>query len=384
MLLILLGLLCAVAAPVRADEGEPYVGSLDPGRGTVGFRVELYNNPDDAAGNPFLDEELTVIEPAIVLDYNVSDRLSVHGQFNYDYVSSASIKRLSNYPEQSGASGDYYYGLNLGLNYEVDSRTRVGGFTSASIEYDYFSFGLGGDIARDAEDHSSTLKLTTNGYFDVVKVIRYNGRQEGNDSRISLSSSLAWYQIINRDTHGELGATVSFQSGFLETAFNAVVIEDDTLAPNPALENLARGYEITEQLPDTRVRSAVFGQVRRSLGQSTSAGLHGRAYVDSWGIQSFSVEPRLYRWILRDRLNMRLRYRYYTQTAADAYAKSFTAETEERTQDSDLAEFDSHGAGVRLEVHLDEIWTLDVLADYTWRSDGIDQLFGGTGIRRSF
>ena len=90
------------------------------------------------------------------------------------------------------------------------------------------------------------------------------------------------------------------------------------------------------------------------------------------------------RKIIPGRLNARLRYRYYVQTAADAFANSFLVETEQRTQDSDLADFDSHGAGLRLALHLDGPWTFDILADYTWRSDRIDQFFGGSGFRRSF
>lgn len=375
-------LVLAGAAPAADDV---FVGSGDPGHGTISFRVELYDNPDQGDGNPFLDESLTVVEPAVVLDYDVNDRLSTRGKLTYDYVSSASIARLSRYPEQSGASGDYYVGLDLGLDYELSGRTRAGGFVNGSVEYDYTSFGLGGSISRDSEDHARTLTVSTNGYFDLVKVIRFDGSEdEGTDQRISWSGSVAWYQVIDRSTHGELGGNLTVQSGFLETAFNSVVIEDASLDPNPDLENRARGYEVTEELPGTRVRGAVYGQLRRSLHPRWAVGMLGRVYADSWGIDSYSVEPQLHHWLVPDLLNVRLRYRYYSQNGADAYAESFTAVLAERTQDSDLGAFHSHGMGIRLEFGLHDLWTVDFLADYTLRSDGIDQVFGGSGVRRRF
>ena len=369
-------------APVSAR--EEFVGSGDPGHGQFAFRVQLYDNPDDSAGNPFLDEALTVVEPALVLDYDVSTRLGVHGQFTYDYVSSASIKRLSRYPEQSGASGDYYFGVNAGIDYELSERTRTGAFVNGSVEYDYTSLGLGGNFAIDTADHLGTLNLNSNAYFDFVDVIRYDGREDGSDNRVSLSGTATWYRVINRSLHGEIGGTLTYQTGFLETAFNAVVIEDPTRAPNPALANNARGYEVTEELPDTRLRGAVFGELRQALGSRLALGLVGRVYDDSWGISSFSVEPQIHHWLVRDALNVRLRYRYYDQTAADAYAASFTEVVDERTQDSDLGPFHSHGFGIRLEFFANDPWIFDVLADYNQRSDGIDQVFGGTGIRRRF
>lgn len=369
---------------VAHAQDEEFEGTGNPGHGNFAFRVELYDNPDDGAGNPFLDESLTVVEPAVVLDYDVTQRFGVHGQFTYDYVSSASIKRLSRYPEQSGASGDFYVGGNFGFDYELSERTRAGAFANASFEYDYSSFGLGGTFSRDTADHAGTLSLSTNAFFDVVDVIRFNGQQEGTDNRISWTGTATWYSVINRSLHGEIGGTFTYQTGFLETAFNSVVIEDPALAPNPVLANDARGYEVAEQLPDTRLRSAVFGELRQRLADRWAVGMLGRVYDDSWGIRSWSVEPRLYHWLVPDLLNVRLRYRYYDQTAADAYSASFTTEVAERTQDSDLAAFTSHGYGVRLEFVLPNGWNFDVMADYTNRSDGIDQIFGGSGFRRPF
>ncbi len=83
-------------------------------------------------GNPFLDEASSVIEPVVLFDYDVTPRSKAHGEFSCDHVSSASMKRLSRYPQQSGASGDDYFGARGGLDYQWNERTTVGGFLSAA------------------------------------------------------------------------------------------------------------------------------------------------------------------------------------------------------------------------------------------------------------
>jgi len=367
-----------------ADAPEAsFTGSAEAGTGPAEFRIGYYDNSDSGDGNPFVDEELTVIEPIFIVDYNITDRLAAWGQFSYDHVSSASIERLSDRDNQSGASGDNYVGFDFGARYELDEDRRVGGFFTTSSEYDYSSYGLGGDYAQDFANKDATVKISVNGYYDEVDVIRFNGKEEGTDDRISISTTLSWYQILNPRTHAEMGGTFGFQHGFLETAYNAVVIEDPTDPPNRYLDNRARGTEITEELPSARLRWSLFGRTRYSLVPGTALEMGGRLYIDSWGILSVTVEPRVNHW-LTDAIGLRLSYRYYTQTAADDFEDHFTEISTRRTQDSDLAGFDSHGLYGSALWRPFETLSLDVTAGYTFRDDGIDQLMLSFGIRKSF
>ena len=218
-----------------------------------------------------------------------------------------------------------------------------------------------------------------------MDIIRFNGQQnEGTDHRTSLTGSVGLYQVLDRHTHAQLGATFTHQSGFLETAFNSVVIEDPSRPPNPVLDNRARGFEVTEELPDTRDRLAVFGKVRRHVGRLNALELGGRYYRDSWGIHSGSFEPRLYRWVVEERLNAHVRYRYYDQNGADDFGSHFTSIPPLRTQDSDLGPLHSNSYGIGLE------WVRDSRTSWTWnldwvdRSDGLSMVFGAIGVRRSF
>ena len=80
------------AEEVLDDETRSF--SAEAGHGSVTFGLNYYQNSAHGDGNPFLDEALTDIEPVIIFDYNVTDRFSINGDLSYDYVSSASLKRL--------------------------------------------------------------------------------------------------------------------------------------------------------------------------------------------------------------------------------------------------------------------------------------------------
>ncbi|MBT3293801.1 MAG: DUF3570 domain-containing protein [Verrucomicrobia bacterium] len=377
--LALLSLL-VVAAPVA------FAGEGDAGTGHLEFGLGFYSNSDGSngeEGNPFLDEESTIIEPVIVFDYNISDETAVWATFSYDYVSCASIDRLGNFPEQSGASGDNYLSIEGGLRRTPDRENAWGVFGHLSAEYDYFSIGLGGDYTRTAPDGNSSIKYALNGFFDSIDLIRFNGVEEGSDSRITLTAQVNAYQVMDPVMHAEYGGVLTVQSGYLATPYNAVVIED-TLVPNTNLVNMAPGREVIEELEDSLIRGAVFGRVRRSLAARHAVELGGRLYADSWGLTGISIEPRWYHWLIDGRLRLRLRYRFYTQSEADAFSETFLVEEEFRTQDADMGSFTAHTLGGLLTLVSGESSEIDLAADYITREDGIDQVLARLAYRWDF
>jgi hypothetical protein len=329
------------------------------------------------------------------MDYRLSEDWSLGADLLFDHVSSASIKRLgdrSAYPntQQSGASGDFFAGATLRARRHLDEGRSWGGLLGVSGEYDYTSLSFGGDYSWEREDRNASFTVGLGGFYDTVKIIRWDGTQtEGNDQRFSLSTNLAWYQAIDGRTHGTLGLTHTQQSGFLETPYNAITLEDGTNPPNPNLEDDALGVEATEELPGQRGRDALFGRLRRYLGADTSLELGGRYYLDDWGIGAWSLEPRLYHQLVDDRLGLRLRYRYYTQTPADYWAEHFAGTDPAdaptfRTQDPELGEFDSHTVGAQLSFKNDGAWGFDVSMDVIMRSDDLDHVLLTFGWNRRF
>jgi len=375
----------------RAQEEGPLSGAPrssdnkgEPGTSTFSTQLGYYHHDDDAAGNPFLDEKLTVIEPIIIWDSNVSEDFGYSVTLSYDNVSSASIDRLNQFPEQSGASGDYYYGVDFGARHRADEGKWFGWQLGGSVEYDYTSLHFGGNYSAESPDKNTTQSFALTGFYDTVDIIRFNGEQsEGTDTRLSLAGTYSLYKVLAPTWASDLSATVSFQSGFLETAYNAVVLEDPSFPPNPLLDNQAQGIEFTEELPDTRIRGAVQYRARHFLDPGRAVELSGRVYGDDWGLYSFAVEPRYY-MPLSDRLAVRLRYRYYNQTEADDFEEHYFGTTasdlpEFRTQDAELGAFDSHGFGVRLDLapRARHHWYLDL--NYQLRSDDLDGIFASVG-----
>jgi len=249
-----LAVFCRLGASASAPQlatGSPGVGdplapkTSDELTRSIAFRLGVFDQGDSIDGNPFLDESLTVIEPAVVFDWDVNR------DFGY------SIKAV----------------------------------------YDYRSIKGGGEAVwtpNDGRDASITTSLDV--FLDDVDVIRFKGVDEGSESRLSTAASIQWYQVMGPRLHGILGATVAHQDGFLGTPYNGVVVEDGATPPFP-FDNDALGTEITEELPDTRTRLALYGRLRQQIVEGTAVELGSRLYSDDWGITSVTFGPRLARVI---------------------------------------------------------------------------------------
>lgn len=377
-------------------EAPPPVGpALGPGgTGFVEARLGLYHNDDSRRANPFLDEAETVVEPVIVFSWNVTDRVGVDVTGSYDYVSSASIERLSRYPGQSGASRDNYFGGDVGLRLGVLDHVRLGLTAGLSSEYDYQSRRAGLDVAIDLFQKATTLRLSVIGFDDTVRIIRFDGREdEGDEPRRTVTATAGWYQALSATVHFDLGYSLTAQDGFLGTAYNGVVLEDPADPPNPLLEGTPRGVEVAERVPSSRVRHTLFGDVRWSLDELMAVGAGARLYADTWGVEAVTLELRFMRWLVKDVLRTRLRYRAHVQSAADFFedrwrvaqpVRPLFLATQRRTQDADLGGFHSHTLGVALAWSYVPSQTLELSFDYVLRSDGLDQVLLAVGWRWSF
>lgn len=366
----------------KKDEfGTPIVGGKEkPGLQSIALRLGIYQKDDpgsgNSAGNPFLDEDLTVIEPVMIFDWGLDERSAITLTGSFDWVSSASIDRLDDkdrYPEsqQSGASGDYYIGVDTAYRYHWDDFTRVGAHLDVSKEYDYLSIGLGGDLAWSSADGNTHQSVALNGYFDDVDLIRFNGVEDGSDSRTSLATTYRYDRVLSGNSQMQLGGTLSQQSGFLSTPYNGVFIESG-----------GGSMEVAEVLPDSRTRISVFGSYRRWFYEGGAGEIASRLYNDDWGVTGISLEPRWYQRV-GDNLLMRFRYRYYDQTGSD-YSGRFSAAEEFMTQDSDLAEFDSHTLGLRVIGYRDGQQGWDAGIDYVMRSDDLDHIVASFGYLWTF
>lgn len=361
--------------------GTPEVGGKEKvGLQSLEFRLGIYEKDDPGtgltAGNPFLDEDLTVVQPAVILNWGLSERSAVSVNVAYDWVSSASIKRLGDldtFPssQQSGASGDFYVGVDTAYRYHVSDTMQVGTHFDVSKEYDYLSLGLGGNVNWRSADGNVVQSVAVNGYFDSLDIIRFNGLEEDGDTRKSLSLTYLWDGVLSGSSQAQFGTTLSTQSGFLSTPYNSVFLESG-----------GGTTEVFEALPDSRLRTSVFGSYRHWVGKGMAAELASRFYNDDWGLTGISLEPRWYQMV-SENLLARVRYRYYDQSASD-YSGRFTVAEEFMTQDSDLDKLSSHTLGLRLIGYQDGQQGWDAGVDYVMRSDDLDHIFASFGYVWNF
>lgn len=373
-------------------EAAPLIEDFEPGHGSIALQLGLYNHSDAPGdGNPFLDEGLTVIEPVIIYDYDVSEKFGYGLELNYDLVSSASIERLASVPgsEESGASGDNYIGLDASFRHRLDSGGLFKWHVGASTEYDYTSIGLGGNYTWQPGGTDATVSIGLDAYQDSIDLILFNGTTapEGTDERTSATLTANWYQILSPTSHMQLGLAVAEQSGFLATPYNAVVLEDPGLPPNPLLDNLANGIEISEMLPDSRTRVALYGSYRKQTKPTRAWELGGRLYGDSWGVSSVTIEPRLVQELVADRLLLDLHYRFYMQSESKYFQDTFLQAApldQFHTQDSDLGDFNTNTVGFGLRWLESTGGFFEFGLDYGVRSDGLDLFYGFIGWTRNF
>jgi hypothetical protein len=90
-------------------------------------------------------------------------------------------------------------------------------------------------------------------------------------------------------------------------------------------------------------------------------------YFDTWGVRAIGAEPRVEQR-LTPSVAVRLRYRYYSQSAADFYQPVYTdaevTETSLKTADVKLRDFDTHTIGVAIRLLGDTSTDWSVLMGY--------------------
>lgn len=385
-----LAALLALAAPALADDATAPVGSAapaerEPDRSAVTVRTSWVGQRDTGrAGNPFLDEELRVIEPVILFEHDASPDLKLSLLLAHDHVTSASIGRLDDYPQQSGASGDYYFGADGGVRWRATDRVTLGAHVRGGFERDYRSLGAGVDVSWEDAARATRLSAGVSGYHDVAIAIRFDGRNEGAKPRETMTLDLGVYRVLTPWLHAEAGWSFGWQKGFLETNINAVVLERPGAPPNPHLQRLFPGVEVTEELPGHRLRHTVHARAKLHLPSRTVLELGARVYADSWGARSVALEPRLHQWLVPDALLARLSYRWMRQQAVDHWRRHFVVERHHRTQDPDLGDLEVHTFGLALTWWPTPGTSIDAGVDRVERSDGLDAWWLTAGVRVEF
>ena len=160
------------------------------------------------------------------------------------------------------------------------------------------------------------------------------------------SFNLTLTQTLDRVTIARVGVDVARVSGFQSNPYRAVFVA---------------GEHRLEVHPLQRRRAALFVKVNRYFRMQASLNAGYRFYRDDWQVQSHTFDF-FYHQYFSDDVLIRYRYRYYVQSGAHFFRRSYPTPQPFLTSDYKLEPFNSHLFGVKLE------YRLRALAEQGWLS----------------
>jgi hypothetical protein len=266
-------------------------------------------------GNYYWEESTRVVAPSAGVTLATPAGIRLEGNYLLDAITSASLA--------TGVSTDNAFTEkrndgSIGLGYEIDfgeTQLDVSARARVSKEPDYFSRGAGFGAALSLDQRNTVLRL--NGYFihdEVYAVNRFAPPTSSGTLTASprihrgdldvLSLGLAWDQVLSRSTTVTLGYDLALLNGFQANAYRIVRV-------SPGGEGLPGATPETH--PEQRTRHAPYIWLSHFFMKNRAAIRLGyRLYRDNWGILAHTPEIRLHQEV-GPYLELRLRYRYFTQ-----------------------------------------------------------------------
>jgi hypothetical protein len=320
-----------------------------------------YTGSVSLRGNYYWERSTRVIAPATALMLATPSGVRAEATYLLDAITSASqatgVQSDVGFTEvRHDASGGLGYELDLG-KHQLDLSAR-GRF---SREPDYKSRGAGFGGSFSTNERNTVLRL--NGYLlhdsvykidrmappsDPNKLMQTDALHKGDLNAYSLG--LAWDQVLSPTWTLTLGFDGALLDGFQSNAYRVAAYADGGGSP--------------EHHPDRCIRSAYYVWLAHYFVRTKSALRLGyRFYHDDWDIQAHTPEVRVHQE-LGNYVELRLRYRYYTQTHSEFWRKGGNLRADEYiTADPKMSPFHDQTVGFKLRVSLEflSFTGLDVL-----------------------
>ncbi|MFT6268639.1 MAG: hypothetical protein ACJAVV_001454 [Alphaproteobacteria bacterium] len=211
--------------------------------------------------------------------------------------------------------------------------TRVSGGVNLSNEYDYFSAGINGSIAKDFDRKNRTLSLGLSYQFDSIdpvglapvpfsEMVFRNDfsdedtfqtafdatRNQDSQEKDTLDLVLGFTQVINKRMLMQFNFGLSVADGYLNDPYK-VLSQVNSQGITQAL--------VHENRPKKRTKQNVFWQTKYAM-ESGVIDVSYRYATDDWEIDSHTIDSR-FRFNLSDTKYIQPHIRYYQQAAADFY-----------------------------------------------------------------
>lgn len=402
-----LALLIALLAPAAglAETAEEPASAprkmleADTSRNYLRLAFNFYEQTD-GGGNRNVNEDMQVVEPQLLLGLGLTEKLSLSVKMQGGLVSAAStnsgaggttggtggtgddedededdeaVSGASGDDDEGGnplTDGDPFFGIEGGLFYAWSDRIGTGIGVTYNQEETYRSIGGNARFVYTTPDKNDTFSIKGSATFDTIDVRYFDGTGGGSESRNSFAVGLGWTHVLGRRTQMTLNYDFTFQDGLLSTPYNSVLID---------------GTEVREELPDSRMRHALFGRIRHLLFETLAVEPGLGLYADDWGAMAASVELRGFWEFVPGVLILQPMYRFHWQREIDFFTDtSGPGIPDYRTQDSDLATFTNHTLGIKLVAPSVKIFGVDTElefgGDYTFRSDRLNSFTLTAGL----
>jgi hypothetical protein len=235
-----------------------------------------------------------------------------------------------------------------------DNLKATGGI-AFSTEHDYRSLGLNANLARDFNQHNTTLSVGFAYASDAItpeggvpKPLGLMGAKgEADDTKTVTDVLIGVTQVLSPTWLLQANYSLSQQQGYLTDPYKIVSL----------LETDGRPYEYRyESRPDDRTKQSLFLLSKSHHAKSQVLTLSYRFHTDDWGIDSHTVDG-LYHWQLNARHSIEPHLRLYQQSAADFYTQGlsrFNPLPTFMSADSRLGEFTAVTLGAQYGYHLSE------------------------------
>jgi hypothetical protein len=299
-------------------------------------------------------DKTTVVAPRWHVGAPVAERSRVDLVYTADVWTSASIDIRTSASKPTRPVTEQRDEINTTATQEWDDFSLSGTYRY-SHEYDYQSHGgtLSGSYAM--AEKSTTLDFRLGATFDAVG--RAGDHNFNKDVR-NMNLRVGLTQLIDANTFVQGIYEIMDSNGFNSSAYRYVGFGTaNGLCKWTDLT--AQTYCSPERNPNDRLKHAFALNARRAFGESFSAGLGYRFYMDSWAVTSHTATLEL-GWLASTDLLFVVRYRFYMQGAAKHYKKRFEFDDVDNmpafSNDKELSAFMSHRVALDIEkeVELDE------------------------------
>ncbi|ASV29209.1 hypothetical protein CJ263_02635 [Maribacter cobaltidurans] len=302
----------------------------------------------------------------------------------------------------TGASRkDTWGSANVGYAHSSDDRNEIySANASFATEYDYVSMGFGGGFTKLFNEKNTEVSLKGSvyldtwlpqyptelksyvevngnlnaGFFTGVDILNQNGQVTNKNSldtwrpidgfslipnkkRNSYALSIAFSQILGKNTQMSIFADVVKQQGWLSNPMQRVYFADTPSfyigtasdIPNYTSNQNSGVFMLAddlERLPDSRLKIPVGIRLNHFLNEIVSIRTYYRYYFDDWGLTAHTLNAELPIKV-SDTFTLYPSYRYYTQNQIDYFApfKTHVSTSQFYTSDFDLSTYDAQQIG---------------------------------------